>query len=153
MLNTTENVEVLHDKEEEMSRFLIPFETALELSARDEDEPRLLGLQQLHEMAEQTAKIREHCRQGAQTLDTAPFLFADNKEWARLRKSYAQLERASFEFRRELVFATTLSTEILVARGRRLIALLREHIGYEGELLKRIEAIPLSGPAPLGIKE
>ncbi len=153
MLNTMENVEVLHEEEEEMSRFMTPFETALELAGRDDDESRLLGLQRLHEMAEQNAKIREHCHLGSQALDSSPFLFVDNKEWARLRQSYLELERASFEFRRELVFTTTLSTENLVARGRRLIAVLREHLGYEEELLKRIEEVPLLDPKRLGIKE
>jgi len=155
-VNTKDSVEVLRKEEEEMSRFLIAFETALQLAAKGEDEARLLGLRQLHEMAVQNAKIHEHCRLGTEALNSSPFLLADNEECARLRQSYLQLERTSFEFRNELVFTTTSSTENLVAQGQHLRAVLREHIVYEGQLLKRIEAVALRdpmGPALAGTGE
>jgi hypothetical protein len=152
-MNTSNAVAALRKEHEDISQFLVSFESALTLAASGEDEARGLGLEQLREMAAQNARLRETCRQDEEALNSSPFFLGDDAERTLWRQSLFHLERASFEFRKELVFATTLFTRDMVARGRQLLASFREHVACEEELLRRIEEAPLCDPTGLGLKE
>jgi hypothetical protein len=146
-------ISALRKEHGEISQFLVAFESALTLTASGEDEARLTGLARLREMTEQSAHLRESCRQDAEVFGSSVFLLANDTERTLWSQSLLHLERASFEFRKELDFATTLSVDPLVAQGQRLADSFRQHLVYEEELLKRIEAVPLHSPAQLGLKQ
>jgi hypothetical protein len=152
-MNTSSAVEALRKEHEDILQFLVLFESALKLAASGEDAARGLGIERLREMAARSAQLRETCRQDEEALSASAFLFADDAERTLWRQSLFHLERTNFEFRKELVFATTLYTQDMVARGRQLLASFREHVACEEELLRRIEEAPLSNPTGLGLKE
>ncbi|HEV2386820.1 MAG TPA: hypothetical protein VGS20_06140 [Candidatus Acidoferrales bacterium] len=152
-METTNPVSALRKDHEEISQFLAAFEGALKLTASGEDEARLAGLAWLREMTEKSAHLRESCRHDAEMLGSSVFLVADDTERTLWSQSLLHLERASFEFRKQLGFATTLSIDPLVAQGWRLAASFRQHMGYEEALLKRIELVHPHNLAPLGLKE
>lgn len=143
-MNIRDAVENLHREHDEEARLLGAFESALELAVTGDDEKRSLGLSELREIVKQSARIRGSSAHDSEALDSPAFLLVDGSERARLKDTLFHLERASYEFRKELAFATTFSTEELVGQGRRLAASIREQIAYEEELLREVEA-ELSG--------
>jgi hypothetical protein len=152
-MSTSNAVEALRKEHEDILQFLVSFESALALAASGEDEARGLGIERLREMAARSAQLRETCRQDGEALNASAFLFADDAEKTLWKQSLFHLERTNYEFRKELVFATTLYTQDMVARGWQLLASFREHVACEEELLRRIEEAPLCNPTGLGLKE
>lgn len=152
-MNTKDAAESLHKEHEEMAGFLTAFETALELSVSGDDETRSLGLARLREIVERSTHIRGSLSQDSEVMTSPVFLLVNSTERARLKQKLFHLERASYEFRKELAFTTTLSTEGLVEQGRQLEDMLRRQIAYEEELLREIEAGLVGDSTHLGLKE
>lgn len=146
-------VQTLREEHEEISRFLAAFEEALQSAASGQDDARGAGLAKLREMTMQGTHIRECCRHDVEALNSSLYLLADETDWNLWRTSVYRLERASYDFRKELGFATTLSTEALLGFGRTLVATYRRHMDYEEELLRRIATAAAQDSLPLGLKE
>lgn len=152
-MNTKDAAEALHKEHEEMAGLLAQLESGLGLVASGDDESRSQALAGLRKISEQTSHIRECLRGESATANSAAFFLADPAERARLKEILFHLERSCFEFRKELAFTTTLSTEDLLARGQHLVGSLREQIAYEQALLRRVEATLLDDGGRLGSKE
>lgn len=152
-MNTKHATEVLHREHEEIAGFLGAFEKALELAVSEEDESRSIGLAELREIVDQSARIRGSFFSDSAVLSSPILLLVAGTERAQLKQRLFRLERASYEFRRELSFSTTVTTEGLVEQGRRLGDMLRQEIAYEDELLGEVETSRGGNPAQLGSKE
>lgn len=152
-MNTKDAAESLHKEHEEMGGFLIAFENALDLAVSGDDETRSRGLTRLREIVERSRHIRGSLSQDSEVLASPVFLLVNSTERARLRQRLFHLERAGYEFRKELAFATTLSTEGLVELARQLEDLLRQEIAYEEELLREVETGLAADSTHLGLKE
>lgn len=152
-MNTKDAAETLHKEHEKMAGFLTAFETALELSVSGDDETRSRGLTELREILERSTHIRGSLSQDSEVLTSPVFLLVNSAERARLKQKLFHLERASYEFRKELAFTTTLSTEGLLEQARQLEDMLRQQIAYEEELLRGIETGFESDSTHLGLKE
>jgi hypothetical protein len=151
-MNTKDAVDTLHKEHDEMARFLKAFENALELAVSGDDEMRGLGLSGLREIVEKSTRIRGSFPQDSAVLSSPAFRLIEDADRYQLKQSLFRLERASYEFRKELAFTTTFSTEDLVEEGRRLEDILRKELAYEAELLQGIEAVLASDSAP-GLNE
>ncbi len=139
-MNARDAAEELRREHEETAALVTAFEHALELVASEADEPRDRGLTWLREMAPRLAHQHATPEEGMGGRPPVALLIAEGPERARLRGKLFELGRAGYEFRKELGFATTLDTEDLLARGRRLLAELQQEMEYEEELLDRAEA-------------
>jgi hypothetical protein len=128
-----------HKEHEEILGFLAAWENTLDQAASEDYEIRLRGLRQLQGMEGNIAAICDHCQE-EETSGSPLFVFTADAERTRLKDEHFQLHRANYEFRQEMEFTTASHTEDLCSQGRSLLAALRQHIAYEEELLKRIEA-------------
>ena len=137
-MDMRDELETLHKEHQEILRFLAAWEDALTLAASDDYEIRWRGLRQLQEMTGAIAEICEHCRREEENTDS-PFLFLEEAARTQLRDEHTQLQRANYEFRRELEFTTASLTGDLCRQGQHLLTALRQHMAYEEGLLKRIE--------------
>lgn len=139
-MNSRDAAESLHKEHQEMNRLLTAFEAALQRAGSGDDETRSPGLAALREVMDRSMRLRGSLPQDSEILNSPVFLVVDNVERAQLKQNLFQLERASYEFRKQLAFTTTLSTESLVEQGRELLDSLREQIAYEAKLLEGVEA-------------
>ena len=119
--------------------FLDVWEGALTLIEDDDLDVRCEGLRQLQGMEQQIAGICEHCRREEEDPESPLFRFAQEADRGRMKDEHFRLQRANYEFRKEMEFTTTSDTDDLVALGRKLLDSLRGHITYEDGLLKRFE--------------
>lgn len=152
-MNNKNAAAALHREHEEITRLLTAFETALERAESGDDETRSPGLAALRELMAEGTRIRGSAIHDSETLNSPVFQLVDNAEKARLKQNLFELERASYEFRKQLAFTTTLSTAELVEQGRRLLDSLRKQIAYEQELLEGIEANFTDDAKELRLKE
>ena len=152
-MNAKDAAETLYKEHEELAGFLTAFENALELALAGDDETRGLGLSRLREIVERSTHIRGSFSQDSEVLTSPVFLQVSNTERTQLKQKLFHLERASYEFRKELAFTTTLSTEGLAEQGRRLEDMLRQEIAFEEELLRAIEPGLANDWTHLGLKE
>jgi hypothetical protein len=128
-----------HAEHDDILEFLNVWEEALKLIADDDCDTRCHGLRQLQAMESKIVEICEHCRREEEDPESPLFLFAEGADRDRLKEEHFQLYRANYEFRREMEFTTTSSTNDLVLQGQKLLTALRGHIAYEEGLLERFE--------------
>lgn len=152
-MNNKDAAETLHKEHEQMARLLAAFETALKRAGSKDDETRSPGLAELREVMDQGTRIRGSHPQDSETLNSPVFQLVDNVERVQLKQNLFQLERDSYEFRKQLAFTTTLSTEELVEQGRHLLDSLRKQIAYEQQLLQGFEANYTNDSKELRLKE
>lgn len=138
--------EAAHTEHAEILEFLNIWEKALDLIANEDCDARCMGLRQLQRLEERIAGVCEHCRKEEEDPESLLSRFTPKAEQQRLKEEHAMLERANFEFRREMEFTTSSHTEELALQGQGLLAALRGHIAYEEELLRRFEENHLHPP-------
>jgi hypothetical protein len=141
-MNLHQQFEAAHAEHADILEFLTIWEEALALIASDDCDTRCTGLRQLQAMEGKIVEIWEHCHKEEVDPQEPLFRFAEPAERERLKDEHFQLYRDNYEFRREMEFTTSSSTEALVAKGQRLLAALRGHIAFEEELLRRFERDP-----------
>lgn len=128
-----------HEEHADILEFLTIWEEALQVAASDDCDTRCTGLRQLQAMESKIVEIWEHCHKEEDDTEAPLFRFASPADRARLKDEHFQLYRDNYEFRREMEFTTSSSTEELVLKGQKLLAELRAHIAFEEDLLKRAE--------------
>lgn len=128
-----------HEEHADILEFLTIWEEALQVAASDDCDTRCTGLRQLQAMESKIVEIWEHCHKEEDDTEAPLFRFASPADRARLKDEHFQLYRDNYEFRREMEFTTSSSTEELVLNGQKLLSELRAHIAFEEDLLKRLE--------------
>ena len=136
-----------HREHHDILEFLDHWENALSFLDSSNLDLRSEGLHQLHHMEERIAGICDHCRREEEDPDSPLFRFAQEADRGRMKDEHFRLDRANYEFRRELEYTTSSYTDDLVILGQKLLTSLRGHITYEDGLLKRFEAEQLSHAA------
>ena len=120
-------------------------ENAFELAAAGDFSKRIKGLLELRTLEHAYDGIAEHCHSEERIVESTFRRYATRQEYSRIVAEHEELLRLLYNFREELEFATADSTTSLVPLGKELVHLVLEHISFEMELLKRIEA---GGPVP-----
>jgi hypothetical protein len=124
---------------EEVLRFLKVWEGALTLAGSGQDGERSKGLAELRGMEKRLERIRQHCDEEGEDAESPFVLYLPDAELKQIREEHEQLAHSSSDFQRELTYATTSRTTEMVQSGRQLLAMLRQHLVHEEELLKRIQ--------------
>lgn len=120
--------------------FLSRFQHALLLAHGPADEQRRSGLTQLCAMQARLRRIREHCREEEQNVQSAFSRFLEESDLDALRREHDLLDQLLEIFLAELKLAATPApTRDMCAAGQDLLARLRHHIAFEEGLLKQIE--------------
>jgi hypothetical protein len=138
-MDLRQEFESAHAEHQEILEFLNVWEDALKLLADDDCDTRCAGLRQLQAMESKIVDICEHCRREEEDPASPLFLFAEDADRGRMKDEHFRLYRANYEFRREMEFTTSSSTNDLVTQGQKLLSALRGHIVYEEGLLKHFE--------------
>jgi hypothetical protein len=149
-MNLRHELEAAHNEHEDILEFLDVWGDALKEIASDDCDTRCRGLRRLQGMEGKIVEICEHCRREEEDSDSPLFRFAHEAERNHMKDEHFRLYRANYEFRREMAFTTASFTGDLILQGEKLLAALREHIAYEENLLKRIEAEQLSPAEAVG---
>jgi len=128
-----------HAEHAEILDFLYIWEGALNLLSSSDCDTRCSGLRQLQTLEGKIAEICDHCRREEDDPESPLFRFAETADRGRMKDEHFRLCLANYEFRKELEYTTSSSTDELLAQGRRLLTALRGHITYEEGLLRRFE--------------
>ena len=124
---------------DETLRFLKACESALDLAESQQDAERRRGLADLREMEKKFERIRQHCNEEEQNVESAYRLYLEDAALQRLSEEHGLLVRWNNDFCRELRFATIARTDEVVALGRQFLEVLRHHVVFEEGLLKQIQ--------------
>jgi hypothetical protein len=128
-----------HEEHREILELLKEWEAALELAASEDKADRCRALNQLREMEPQITAISEHCAEEEHSADSAFRLHLEDEAFQRLRAEHDVLDEFSDAYLDELRYVTTPPPAgKLISLGQRLVAQLRQHVGFEEELLKKI---------------
>ena len=132
-------IDHFHQEHQGILDLLRDWEQALALAASEDKAERCRGLEQLRKMEPCIVEISQHCREEEQSADSVFRLYLDDASLQQLQAEHFLLEGFHQAYLEELRYVTTPPpSERLVNLGRKLVAQLRQHIGYEENLLKQI---------------
>ena len=139
-MDLRQQFELAHAEHANILQSLTAWENALNLLSSDDYDTRCLGLSQLRALDGRIAEICEHCRREEEDPNSPLSQFAEPADRERMKDEHFGLNRANYEFRRDLEFTTASFTYDLVLRGQELLTALLDHIAYEEGLLRQFEA-------------
>ena len=137
--------EYLTSEQTEILRAIKRMETAFELAGDKDFSKRIKGLLELRTLEHAYDGIAEHCHSEERIVESTFRHYASKTEYSQIVAGHSELLRLLYNFREELEFATADSTTSLIPLCKELVGRIREHIGFEKELLERTDS---TGPVP-----
>lgn len=132
-------IDYFRKEHQDFLRFLEDWDREMKLTASEDPEQCVLGLNRLREMQPKLKTIKAHCSSEESNVEGPYREHLAEGQLERLRKEHRDLSRMLENLFVELRFATLYETERTLAVGRETAALARRHIQFEEELLAEIE--------------
>jgi len=132
-------VDYLVKEHEELLKVAAKVESLLESTSKNDFAEHVKTFAELRSLEHSFTGIQEHCHAGDRLVESAYYKEFPQKDLARIEADHRRIVHAVASFREELKCATPDRTMAMIMPGMDLVKLLREHVAFEVELLRRVE--------------
>jgi len=129
-------IDYLVREHEELLRVAARIEGLLESASKKDFAEHVKTFAELRSLEHSFTGIVEHCHAGDRLVESAYYKDFPQKDLARIDADHSQIVNAVASFREELKCATPDRTMAMILPGMDLVKVLREHVAFEGELLR-----------------
>jgi hypothetical protein len=131
-------VDYLVKEHEELLKVAAKVESLLESASKNDFAEHLKTFAELRSLEHSFTGIVEHCHAGDRLVESTYYKDLPQKDLARIDADHRQIVHAVGSFREEVKCATPDRTLAMIVPGMDLVKLLREHVAFEAELLRRM---------------
>lgn len=122
---------------QELLQLAARMESLLESASTNDFSEHVRTIADLHSLEHGFAGIAEHCHAAERLVDSAFYKEFPQADLARINAEHLRILQAVASFKEELKYATADRTMAMILPGMDVVKLLRDHVAFEGELLRR----------------